>query len=98
MLKKTPLKDGKSCRVTFTVPADGNARRVHLLGEFNDWNQAATPLARRKDGTFSTSLTLKAGREYRFRYLVDGERWENDSTADALAPNPYGTEDSVLRL
>jgi hypothetical protein len=29
---------------------------------------------------------------------VDGERWENDFAADEYAPNPFGSDDSVLKL
>ena len=33
-----------------------------------------------------------------YRYLVDGERWENDWAADTYAPNDYGGDDSVVDL
>jgi len=98
MLKKTLSKSGKTCRVTFSVPAEVEATEVYLCGEFNDWNETSHPLKRRKDGRFSTTLALETGREYRFRYLLDGERWENDWEADAYAPNEFGSEDSVVRL
>lgn len=98
MLKKSYFNGGKTCRVTFTVPARAGARSVHLCGEFNDWDEASHPLSRRKDGRFSASVTLKPGREYRFRYLLDRGQWENDKEADGFVPNPYGTEDSLLRV
>jgi hypothetical protein len=34
----------------------------------------------------------------RFRYLLDGERWENDWTADAYVPNSFGSDDSVVEV
>ena len=43
-------------------------------------------------------MTLETGRKYRFRYLVDGKRWENDWDADAYAPNQFGSEDSIVKL
>lgn len=98
MLNKTPYKGGRSCRVTFALPADVAADRVHVCGEFNDWDESANPLVKRAKGHYSASLTLKTGRSYRFRYLIDGKRWENDPQADAYTPNPYGSEDSVVRL
>jgi 1,4-alpha-glucan branching enzyme len=98
MLKKTKSKNGKTCRVTFSVPAEVQAHEVVLCGEFNDWSETSHPLTRRKDGRFSTTLTLDTGRDYRFRYLLDGERWENDWEADAYLPNDFGSEDSVARL
>jgi len=98
MLKKTFSKTGKTCRVTFTVPSEISAQEVHLCGEFNDWNETSHPLKQRKDGHFSTTLTLETGRSYRFRYLLDNERWENDYAADAYVPNEFGSDDSIVEL
>ena len=41
---------------------------------------------------------MAAGRAYRFRYLLDGHRWENDWAADAYKPNDFGADDSVVDL
>jgi 1,4-alpha-glucan branching enzyme len=96
MLSKDYTKTGRSCRVTFELPAEVNATHVWLAGDFNEWNKTSTPLKRRKDGSFSTTLSLKPGREYRFRYVLDGDRWENDHAADRYLPNDHGSEDSVV--
>ena len=95
-MKKSYTKTGRSCRVTFEVPAQVNANTVVLCGEFNGWDVARHPMKRRKDGSFSLTVSLRPGNEYRFRYLVDGERWENDWEADKYVPNEFGTEDSVI--
>ena len=95
-MKKTYTKIGSSCRVTFSLPAEVGAESVALCGEFNEWNQESHLLKRRKDGSFSTTISIKPGKEYRFRYWVDGERWENDWAADKYLPNEFGSEDSVL--
>jgi len=44
------------------------------------------------------ALTLKTGQSYRFRYLLDGERWENDWEADGYVENDIGDEDSLVSL
>jgi 1,4-alpha-glucan branching enzyme len=95
-MKKSYTKTGRSCRVTFELPAQVDADTVALCGEFNEWDAAKHPMKRRKDGSFSITISLKPGNEYRFRYLVDGERWENDWDADKYVPNEFGTEDSVI--
>jgi 1,4-alpha-glucan branching enzyme len=95
-MKKSYTKTGRSCRVTFELPAEVNANTVALCGEFNDWDPTQHPMKRRKDGSFSLTVSLKPGDDYRFRYLVDGERWENDWEADKYLPNEFGTEDSVV--
>jgi 1,4-alpha-glucan branching enzyme len=56
------------------------------------------PMKMLRNGNFEIILELPAGREYRYRYLIDGCRWENDWCADNYSPNPYGCDDSVLIL
>jgi 1,4-alpha-glucan branching enzyme len=97
MLRKSYSKAGRSCRVTFDLPREVSANTVSLCGEFNAWNASVHPMRCRKNGRFSTTISLQAGQTYRFRYLLDGERWENDWAADGYAPNNFGTEDSVVK-
>jgi hypothetical protein len=52
---------------------------------------------RRRRG-FSLTVDLDAGRAYRFRYLLDGQRWDNDWAADAYVANDFGGDDSVVDL
>ena len=98
MLKKSYSKTGAVCRATFKLPAEVEAEQVILLGDFNEWDTTATPMKRLKDGSFSQTISLESEQTYRFRYLLDGERWENDWAADEYRPNIYGTEDSVIRI
>jgi len=98
MLRKNYSKTGVSCRVTFDLPREVNAEAASLCGEFNDWSPTAHPMGHRKDGRFSTTISLQAGETYRFRYWVDGERWENDWGADGYMLNPFGDEDSLVKL
>ena len=51
-----------------------------------------------KDGSFSATASLESGGTYRFRYLVDGERWENDWEADEYLPNDFGSDDSIVKV
>ncbi|HFE66012.1 MAG TPA: glycoside hydrolase [Chloroflexi bacterium] len=96
MLKKSYTKTGKKCRVTFKLPADVQAETAVLCGEFNEWDTTTNPMKQLKDGSFSATVSLPADRTYRFRYLLDGERWENDWEADAYVPNQYGVDDSLV--
>jgi 1,4-alpha-glucan branching enzyme len=98
MLLKSYSKTGTKCRVTFKLPAEVNAETAAICGEFNEWNTEADPMKKLKDGSFSGVISLDAGKSYRFRYLLDGERWENDWEADEYLPNAHGTEDSVITV
>lgn len=98
MLKKNLSKSGKFCRVTFEYLPPEKAETVSLCGEFNDWNPEANSMAQRKDGRFSVTLSLETGKAYRFKFLIDGKIWENDSEADGFRLNEFGTEDSVVSV
>jgi len=98
MVKKSYSGTGRLCRVTFKVAPEANAETVSLCGEFNDWNRDAHTLKRRKDGGFSSTISLESDGSYRFRYLLDGERWENDDAADGFVNNPFGSQDSVVKV
>lgn len=89
---------GGTCKVTFELPAAVGAAEAHVCGEFNDWSEIATPMKRRKDGTLAVTVALPTGRRYRFRYLLDGERWENDWAADDYVGNHHGSEDSIVEV
>ncbi|HUV26307.1 MAG TPA: isoamylase early set domain-containing protein [Anaerolineales bacterium] len=96
MPKKDFTKTGRSCRVTFELPAEVNAQKAVLCGEFNQWSQSSHPMKRRKDGSFTLTISLKPGQQYRYKFLLDGERWENDWAAEAYLPNEHGSEDSLV--
>ncbi len=97
-LTKQYLKNGTQCNVSFLLPqeAAADARNVMVVGDFNNWDINAYPMKRDKNGNFQTTLELTSGREYRFRYLIDYSRWENDWLADKYVPNAFGSDDSVV--
>ncbi len=99
-VKKQYLKTGNLCNVTFRLPqeAASDAAVVTLVGEFNDWSLNSIPMKKLKNGNFTASLKLTCGKEYKFRYLVDSSRWENDWCADEYRPNIFGGEDSVIKI
>lgn len=49
-----------------------------------------------KDGSFSLTINLEKGREYQYRYLLDGYIWENDDCADKYVRSPYGDSDNSV--
>ena len=97
-IKKQYLKSKSVCKVTFTLPKEvaPEAKDVAIVGEFNRWNNEANLMKRQKSGDFTVTLELEPGTECKFKYLIDGHRWENDPNADRYEKNIYGTEDSVV--
>jgi hypothetical protein len=80
--------------VTFALSAP-SAGRVVLIGDFNDWNPKANPLAR-GDDRWSVTLKLKPGR-YRYSFVVDGSSWQADPHTPA-AEDDFGTPTSVITV
>lgn len=101
MFKKQYLKTRPVCKVTFRVSkqAAQSAETICLVGDFNGWDKQATPMSALKSGEFTTVIELDTGTpEYQFRYLCDGERWENDWEADGYTSNGVDGENSIIRV
>ena len=71
-----------------------------VCGDWNDWSAGARVMRRDTEEGLSLTVSLGTGRayRYRFRYLLDGQRWDNDWAADAYIRNGFGGDDSVVDL
>ena len=100
-IQKKYLKSRPVCKVTFSLPKTmgETTNKAFVVGEFNDWSTSATPMKKRKNGRFSTTVDLETGCAYQFRYLLGETRWENDPEADGDTPTPFGdSRNSVIHL
>ena len=97
-IKNRYLENKPLCKVTFSLSKTvaKSARTVHLVGEFNNWDEQATPMKQLKNGSFSVTLDLEKGREYHFRYLLDAKTWENDWEADKYVRTHFGDCDNSV--
>ena len=93
-LKNKPIS--KVCKVTFKFKTE--AKDLVLVGDFNGWDETATPMKKSKDGTFSVTVEMDTGYEQQFRYLADGHIWLNDEAADKYVVSSLGSENSVIIL
>ena len=83
----------RTCKIKFRLDAP-HAKAVGLAGTFDDWDAERTPLKKRKDGVWTVSVPLPAGR-HEYRFVVDGQ-WINDPNAQESTPNPHGGANSVI--
>lgn len=97
-LKKQYNETKTLCKVTFILAKDivHSANKVTLAGDFNNWDIESIPMKKLKSGEFSVSVDLKKGKEYEFKYLINGKAWLNETEADKLVPNKFQTENSVV--
>ncbi|MFZ1985063.1 MAG: isoamylase early set domain-containing protein [Desulfatitalea sp.] len=83
-ITKQYLKDKPMCKVTFRLDKNsiGQAKKASLAAEFNGWKADKTPMKATKNGDFTVTVVLDKGREYQYRYVVDGQHWITDDAAD----------------
>ena len=81
--------------VTFNFN-DPGARTVSIAGTFNEWHASATPMVPLGNGVWTKTLELKPG-VYEYLFVVD-DRWLPDPACAERQPNPFGGENSVLRV
>lgn len=93
-ITKQYLKSKPVCKVTFSIEA-ADAKKVSVVGSFNEWNAKATPLKKLKNGTFKGTVDLDQDNSYEFKYIVDGE-FINDSAADAYVWNDFASADNSV--
>jgi hypothetical protein len=83
--------------VSFRLAAPA-ASRVSVVGDFNDWDPAATPLRlTNSQGVWTVELRLKPGR-YHYTFLIDGRRWEGDPSEPRAPESDFGAPVSVLTV
>jgi hypothetical protein len=72
------------------------ASSVSLVGDFNDWDPARSPM-QTAHGVWATVLPLAPGR-YRYAFLVNGVEWRADPGAPAAGDDEFGTPSSVVTV
>ena len=97
-LTKKFLKSKPVCKVTFRLKSATakEAKKVNVLGDFNDWNPKKGKMKKLKSGEFTLTLDLESDRDYEYRYLMDGSEWENDDAADKYVPSGVGVEENCV--
>ena len=96
MIHKRPSTDTGKLVITFEIPGSIWADQIHLVGDFNGWDPESLPFRQNRKGNWQGEVALEQGREYRFRYLVDGAHWRSDGHADQYAVGSDGFYDSVI--
>lgn len=97
-IKKQFLKSKPICKVSFKVNAKEavGAKKVQVVGEFNNWNQSTVSMNELKSGDFTQTINLEQNNNYQFRYLIDGTKWINDAQADSKASNEFNEFNDVI--
>lgn len=95
MIKHDVLKN-KKVKVTFIQPHNPDQPAVSVVGDFNGWEPNKTKLVKRNNGTRSATVTVDAGKQYRFRYYTADGEWFNDEAADGYEASEHGSENCLI--
>ncbi|WP_043579487.1 isoamylase early set domain-containing protein [Gemmatimonas phototrophica] len=85
---------GGTVRFEFALP--NGARKVSLVGDFNGWDERATPMVQQHgNGSWSARIPLAPGR-HDYAFVVDGTRWVVDALAPQAPDAGYGPTNTVV--
>lgn len=74
---------------------DGRARHVSVVGDFNNWDERATPLEREPGSTlWSATVPIQRGRHI-YAFIVDSV-WTTDKRAPVARDPDFGVTGSVI--
>ena len=95
MIRKTKT-NGEKVTVTFILPENHPYGATSVVGDFNNWNPNTHAFQKQENDTFSISVILPTGQQFRFRYLGEGGKWFDEDASDGYEPNEYGSGNSIL--
>ncbi|HSF85406.1 MAG TPA: isoamylase early set domain-containing protein [Acidimicrobiia bacterium] len=95
MLTKRFFKTKNEVEVTFQVDRP-DVETVEWVAEATGWEPVQMKRANRGKGPHKLRVRLPKEAAIQFRYIFDGQSWENDEAADAYWPNDYGSDNSVV--
>lgn len=72
------------------------ARKVCLAGEMCNWSDKALPMTEGRDGCWTLTLLLEAGK-WQYKFVVDGA-WTQDTNNPAKTPDGFGGYNSLVTL
>ena len=73
------------------------ARSVAVVGDFNDWDPAASPMKPAEGGLWTVDLELPQG-SHRYAFVIDGNRWLADPTTTARVVDDFGEGNSIVTI
>ncbi len=90
-----PAASAPTQAVQFVLVAP-SVNRVTLVGDFNGWDAAATPMRHGAErDTWTVTVPLASG-WHAYAFVVDGARWIHDPMAPLAPPDGFGGPRSVI--
>lgn len=93
---RTPRRPSTKQAIAFEY-FDPSATVVTLVGDFNKWDLKARPLKRDAGRLWKVTVRLEPG-IYQYKFVVNGERWEEDPLNLHRILNEHGTYNSIRKV
>ncbi|GAB1353363.1 MAG TPA: isoamylase early set domain-containing protein [Candidatus Rifleibacterium sp.] len=75
---------------------DADAKKVSIVGNFNDWNKDANPM-KLENGIWKCTLKLKPGK-HEYQFVVNDTDWIVDPKSGTSVKNKYEGMNSVIEI
>ncbi len=72
------------------------ADTVAVAGDFNEWNSEGDRLHEVVAGQWAGVVHLPAPGRYRYKFVLNGDKWINDAQNPAQDPDGFGGQNSIL--
>ncbi len=90
------IQDTVTVQFVFEAP---KAQEVSVVGDWNRWDPEAQRMrGPNGDGRWKIEIQVQRGREFRYQFLVDGERWLPDPEAPLKVEDGFGGFSSILQI
>jgi 1,4-alpha-glucan branching enzyme len=77
---------------------NSDAKRVNLVGDFNDWSPTADSMTDENgDGEWTLFYPLGVG-TYAYKFLVDGKNWVTDPANPSSEPDGFNGRNSIVKI
>lgn len=77
---------------------DDNAKTVHLVGDFNNWNSSENPFFKNDDGLWQAEISNPLTGKYRYKFMIDGTVWKEDASNGMKEEDGYSGFNSILMI
>ena len=77
---------------------DDSAKKAFLVGDFNEWKEDKTEFLECEDGIWRARIPCLPPGRYRYKFLIDGNKWTEDPSHGFKENDGFNGLNSVLNI
>ncbi|NJM54006.1 MAG: hypothetical protein HC846_11835 [Blastocatellia bacterium] len=71
---------------------------MHLAGDFNNWNSTENQFFKNGDGLWHAEIPVLTSGKYRYKFVIDGAIWKEDTSNGMKEEDGFGGFNSILQI